>query len=37
VRHLKRVRIMHIELNDLKSGSWRALTESELKTLLAAL
>ncbi len=31
VRHLQRVRIMHIELGDLKKGKWRNLTEQEVK------
>jgi 23S rRNA pseudouridine2604 synthase len=30
---LKRTRIMHIELNQLKTGKWRDLTEQELKLL----
>jgi 23S rRNA pseudouridine2604 synthase len=33
VRHLRRVRIMHIELGDLKKGQWRNLTEKEIATL----
>ena len=31
VRHLQRVRIMHIELGDLKKGKWRNLTEKEIE------
>lgn len=31
---LKRTRIMHIHLNQLKTGKWRDLTQQELKTLL---
>jgi 16S rRNA U516 pseudouridylate synthase RsuA-like enzyme len=30
---LKRVRIMHIELGDLKLGHWRNLTPAEIKGL----
>lgn len=30
VSHLKRVRIMHISLNDLKKGQWRLLSKSEV-------
>jgi 23S rRNA pseudouridine2604 synthase len=37
VKHLVRVRIMHIRLGDLPSGRWRDLTEAELKPLLAIL
>jgi 23S rRNA pseudouridine2604 synthase len=33
VRRLQRVRIMHIELGDLKRGQWRNLTELELRKL----
>lgn len=33
VRRLQRVRIMHIELGDLKKGQWRELTRDELKKL----
>jgi 23S rRNA pseudouridine2604 synthase len=34
VKHLVRLRIMHIRLGDLPSGRWRPLTESELIPLL---
>ncbi|HYM35765.1 MAG TPA: 23S rRNA pseudouridine(2604) synthase RluF, partial [Steroidobacteraceae bacterium] len=34
VQRLQRVRIMHIELGDLKLGSWRDLTQSEIAKLL---
>lgn len=34
VRTLKRIRIMHIHLDDLKVGAWRFLTRDELKALL---
>jgi 23S rRNA pseudouridine2604 synthase len=37
VKHLVRLRIMHIRLGDLPSGRWRDLTEAELKPLLAIL
>ena len=37
VKHLVRLRIMHIKLGDLPSGRWRDLTEAELKALLAIL
>lgn len=33
VTKLKRTRIMHLELNNLKPGQWRNLTERELSTL----
>ncbi|MEZ4919998.1 MAG: 23S rRNA pseudouridine(2604) synthase RluF [Saprospiraceae bacterium] len=33
VRTLKRVRIMHIQLGDLKPGKWRNLSAEELRTL----
>jgi 23S rRNA pseudouridine2604 synthase len=33
VRRLQRVRIMHIELGDLKPGKWRELSASEIKAL----
>ncbi len=33
VRRLQRVRIMHIELGDLKSGKWRELSATEIKAL----
>jgi 23S rRNA pseudouridine2604 synthase len=33
VRHLQRVRIMHIELGNLKRGQWRELTQQELSGL----
>jgi len=36
VRHLKRVRIMHIRLGALASGRWRDLTDAEIRPLLAA-
>jgi 23S rRNA pseudouridine2604 synthase len=35
VTRLQRIRIMHIELGDLKSGQWRDLTDAETQTLLA--
>lgn len=35
VTALKRIRIMHIELNDLPKGTWRDLSAKELETLLA--
>lgn len=34
VKSLHRVRIMHIEIGDLKPGKWRHLTQRELRTLL---
>jgi 23S rRNA pseudouridine2604 synthase len=37
VKHLLRLRIMHIRLGDLPAGRWRNLTEAELKPLLAIL
>jgi 23S rRNA pseudouridine2604 synthase len=37
VKRLVRVRIMHIRLGDLPPGSWRDLTEAEVKPLLAIL
>jgi len=37
VKHLVRLRIMHIQLGDLPAGRWRELTETELKPLLAIL
>jgi 23S rRNA pseudouridine2604 synthase len=36
VKHLVRVRIMHIRLGDLPSGRWRDLTPEELRPLAAA-
>ena len=33
VTKLKRTRIMHLELNNLKPGQWRNLTDRELNTL----
>jgi 23S rRNA pseudouridine2604 synthase len=36
VQHLRRVRIMHIRLGKLPSGSWRDLTDAEVRPLLAA-
>jgi 23S rRNA pseudouridine2604 synthase len=36
VRTLRRVRIMHIRLGTLPRGQWRALTEAEIRPLLAA-
>ena len=36
VKRLVRVRIMHIRLGDLPTGSWRDLTDAELRPLLAA-
>jgi 23S rRNA pseudouridine2604 synthase len=33
VRHLQRVRIMHIQLGNLKRGQWRELTQQELSEL----
>ncbi len=36
VVRLKRVRIMHIQLDKLKAGEWRELTEAEMDKLLAA-
>ena len=33
VTKLKRTRIMHLELSNLKAGQWRNLTERELATL----
>lgn len=35
VKTLKRIRIMHIQLDGLKVGHWRKLTKAELKTLKA--
>jgi 23S rRNA pseudouridine2604 synthase len=35
VRRLKRIRIMHIELSNLKLGQWRNLTDAETRQLLA--
>jgi 23S rRNA pseudouridine2604 synthase len=35
VRRLQRMRIMHIELGDLKSGQWRDLSAAETEALLA--
>lgn len=37
VTHLKRVRFMHISLNNLKYGKWRYLSSQELSELLKAL
>lgn len=37
VRRLKRIRVMHIELDDLPAGAWRHLTPSEERTLLKSL
>jgi 23S rRNA pseudouridine2604 synthase len=36
VQSLKRVRIMHIQLDDLPVGRWRDLTDAEVRPLLAA-
>jgi 23S rRNA pseudouridine2604 synthase len=36
VRHLKRVRIMHIRIGTLAPGHWRDLTDAEIRPLLAA-
>jgi 23S rRNA pseudouridine2604 synthase len=33
VTKLKRTRIMHLELKNLRPGQWRNLTEKELSTL----
>ena len=37
VKSLKRVRIMHIKLNDLQAGKWRNLNDDELNQLMKSL
>jgi len=37
VKHLKRIRIMHISLDNLPPGKWRHLTDEETRTLLQKL
>ena len=34
VEHLKRVRVLNIELKGMKPGTWRKVTERELEELL---